>query len=92
MNNNQSYYQKILEEWFRRVRQNQHIHYKCADYYSNLNQLLGIPSIILATIVGTAVFSSIENDASGWIKIIVGLASISAAVLTKARFNLVDTK
>jgi len=71
----------ITEEWFRRVRQNQHIHYRCADYFARLNRMLGLPTIAFSTIVGTAIFASIERDASGWLRIFIGLISISAAVL-----------
>jgi hypothetical protein len=72
----------LIEEWFRRVRVNQHIHYMCANLFSRLHLMLGIPTMVFATAVGTALFVSIEKEATGRIKIIVGLVSLLAAVLS----------
>lgn len=75
--------QKLLvEDWFRRARESQYIHYASAERYSLLNYWLGIPSTILSAVVGAAVFSSIESEAIGEFKIFLGLISILSAVLT----------
>ena len=71
----------LVQEWFRRARQNQRMHYRCADHFSHKNRLLGIPAIVISAIVGSAVFASIEFEASGTTKIIFGLLSVLAAVL-----------
>jgi hypothetical protein len=71
----------LVQEWFRRARQNQRIHYQCADYYARRSMLLGVPAVVISTTVGSAVFASIEHEASGLIKIALGLLSIVAAVL-----------
>jgi hypothetical protein len=42
---------------------------------------LGVPAIILAALVGTSVFVSLESTPNNNIKIVLGLASISSAVL-----------
>lgn len=72
----------LLADWFRRVRQNQNIHYECATWYARWNYFLGIPAIILSTGVGTAVFASLELAATGEQRIIVGIVSLVAAILT----------
>ncbi len=71
----------LITDWFRRVRENQIIHYACGNHFSWLNYRLGIPTIILTTVVGTAVFASLENQAIGNYKIVIGLISILASVL-----------
>ena len=71
----------LVEEWWRRARQNQRIHYQCADHFARRNRYLGIPAIVISTAVGSAVFASIEHEASGTVKIALGLLSILAAVL-----------
>ncbi|MEI9897579.1 MAG: SLATT domain-containing protein [Chthoniobacter sp.] len=72
----------LLTDWFRRVRMSQRAHYECATRCRRINYLLGIPSIILSTIAGTAVFSSLsQNSPATWTRILVGLISVLAAVL-----------
>lgn len=71
----------LVTDWFRRARENQYVHYECGVWFSRLNYLLGIPAIVLSTLVGTAVFASLETSATGTQKILVGLISIAAAVL-----------
>jgi hypothetical protein len=71
----------LLTDWFRRVRESQFIHYECGVWFSRLNFLLGIPTIVLSTAVGTAVFASLESSGTGAQRILVGLVSIVAAVL-----------
>jgi hypothetical protein len=72
----------LVTDWFRRVRESQRLHYECATYYSRLNYLLGIPTIVLAAGVGTAVFASFDKLSVGYVKICLGLVSITAAVLS----------
>ena len=71
----------LVTDWFRRVRESQFIHYECGTFFSRLHYWLGIPAIMLSTVVGTAVFASAEADLSGRQRIAVGLISIAAAVL-----------
>lgn len=71
----------LVKDWFRRVRENQFTHYACGNYFSRLNYMLGIPTIILSTVVGTAVFVSLDNQAIGNYKIVIGVVSMLASVL-----------
>ena len=70
----------LIKDWFRRVRENQFTHYACGNYFSRLNYMLGIPTIILSTVVGTAVFVSLDNQAVGNYKIAIGIISMLASV------------
>ena len=80
-NNSSASAQTLVQEWFRRARQNQRIHYQCADHFDKKNRWLGIPVIVISTVVGSAVFATVEHEASGFIKIALGLLSILVAVL-----------
>jgi len=71
----------LIKDWFRRVRENQFTHYACGNYFSRWNYILGIPTIILSTVVGTAIFVSLDNQAIGDYKILIGMVSILASVL-----------
>jgi hypothetical protein len=42
---------------------------------------LGVPAIVLSTLVGTAVFASLQKQPELWLQISIGLASVLAAVL-----------
>jgi hypothetical protein len=71
----------LVTDWFRRVRESQRVHYECGTYFSQRRYFLGIPAIVLSTAVGTAVFASLESAAAGYMRIVVGIVSIAAAVL-----------
>lgn len=73
--------EKLVTDWFRRVRESQRVHYECGTHFSRRNLHLGIPAIVLSASVGTAVFASLETAAAGHMRIVVGLVSIAAAVL-----------
>jgi hypothetical protein len=74
--------EELLQKWYMRAYQSQFTHYRCVNFFSALNLLLGIPAIVLAMTVGTAVFVSLERETSGYVKIVFGLISIMAGVLS----------
>jgi uncharacterized coiled-coil protein SlyX len=73
--------ERLLTDWFRRVRETQRIHYACRNYFDRLHYYLGIPTIVLSGAVGTAVFASLDKQTTGNFKILVGMVSLLAAVL-----------
>lgn len=77
----QSEHELLISDWFRRVRENQFIHYACGNHFSRMNYWLGIPTILLTTVVGTAIFATLESQAIGGLRIVIGLISILASVL-----------
>lgn len=65
-----------------------HAH-KCRDRnelasrrYEGHRSSFGIPTIALSTIVGTAVFASLDKQAGTWGHVVIGLLSVTAAVLS----------
>jgi hypothetical protein len=71
----------LMTDWFRRVRESQQIHYECSNHFARLHLLLGIPTVVLSTLAGTAVFASLAQEMGANRKILVGLISVLAAAL-----------
>jgi hypothetical protein len=75
---------KLLEEWKKRIRNAQKAHYKDAEKLKRNKMLLGLPTVILTTVVGTSVFASINQSSdydNTYYPIVVGILSITAAIL-----------
>ena len=53
---------QLLGDWHRRVYAAQSAHYASADLFRKLNYAVGVPTIIFASIVGTAIFAGLEKD------------------------------
>lgn len=75
----------LLRHWRFRIHRVQIGHYEAGRVFEKRNFWLGIPAVVLSTIVGTAVFASlgkfVDEAALLWPKIVVGLLSVTAAVL-----------
>jgi hypothetical protein len=72
----------MLENWYHRVRESQLSHYEAANIFESMNYWLGIPSIILSTILGTSIFATLGKSVDIIVQILFGLVSVIAAVLT----------
>lgn len=72
----------LTSTWLRRVRESQYVYYELGAHYGRLHFYIGIPSITLSAIVGTAVFALLDSSGTATIKLFLGLISIAAAVLT----------
>ncbi|HEV8259770.1 MAG TPA: SLATT domain-containing protein [Burkholderiales bacterium] len=69
----------LLEDWHTRVYAAQSAHYASADLFRLLNYIVGVPAVVFASIVGTAIFADLANDRPR--ALAVGAVSILAAVL-----------
>lgn len=79
---------KVALSWYQRVVYSAHCHYRAALRYSQLNYWFGLPSIILATVVGTSVFATLEQQPELIWRISIGLMSIGTAVLSALQLFL----
>ena len=71
----------LLREWQERAAVSQDAHYVIATRLGRYNLLFGIPVVVLATIVGTSVFATLQREvATGW-QIAIGIVSVLAGVL-----------
>jgi hypothetical protein len=75
----------LILHWHFRVRRVQLSYYEAARLFSSRHLWLGFPVIILSTAVGTTVFATLQKSAQtadvSWLRILVGLVSVAAAVL-----------
>ncbi len=72
---------KMISQWQNGVRIMHMAHNICATHFNRRHVMLGVPVVIVSTIVGTAVFSTLESAPETWMQIVTGLLSITAAIL-----------
>lgn len=84
--------QEVLKEWYRRVAVTQAAHYYSAERFGSRKYFLGVPTVILTTLVGTSVFAAIQKQPEYWVQILVGLASVMAALLSGLQTFLGDAE
>lgn len=83
----------VLKEWYKRVAVTQAAHYYSADSLNNRKYWLGVPTVILTTLVGTSVFATVsQENTEAWVKICLGLASVIAALLASLQTFLGDSE
>lgn len=73
---------QVLDEWYERVAATQRAHYLSADHFGARKYWLGVPAVVLSTLVGTSVFATVQKQPELWLQLSVGLASVLAALLT----------
>lgn len=74
---------RLLDNWYKRVIKEQITHVEAARRFANRNYAIGIPSIALSAIVGTALFANLdEKDFGTAYRIGIGAVSCLAAVLS----------
>jgi len=73
--------EELLEAWASRVAAVEAGHFAMADRLTRDNFRLGIPVVILSTIIGTSVFATLGESVGLPLRITVGLLSVAAAVL-----------
>ncbi len=73
--------EQVLNDWYQRVAVTQRAHYLSADHFGARKYWLGIPAVVLSTLVGTSVFATVQKQPELWLQITVGLASVVAALL-----------
>lgn len=74
---------ELVLAWLRRARESQMAHYEMANILSGRDRWMGVPVILITTIIGTSVFVSLTAVAiAPAAKITVGLLSVLAAVLS----------
>ena len=76
----------LLDQWHAGVRILHLAHTRAAVSFERRGRFLGVPVIIFSTAVGTSIFAGAE--ASPTLKIIAGLMSLGAAVLSSLQTTL----
>jgi len=73
--------EELLRGWLLHAHKGRDRHDLAARRNDTYRYWLGVPAIILSTIVGTTVFASLETQVDTSLKIALGLISITSAVL-----------
>jgi hypothetical protein len=75
----------VAQQWYERAASVAFGHYRAAIRFDRLNYWFGFPTVVLATVVGTAVFALLQTKPEFWWQVTVGLMSIAAAVPPSVR-------
>jgi hypothetical protein len=73
--------EKLLERWHTTLLAFNGGHFVAAARCEHRNLYLGVPTTLLATVTGTSIFATLTISPQVWAKILVGLLSLTAAVL-----------
>ena len=76
---------KLLEDWDKRAAASSETHYALAGQLAGRNIQLGVPVVVLTTIVGTSVFATLQEEVTTTWRIAVGTISVIAAVLASVQ-------
>ncbi|MEO1390603.1 MAG: SLATT domain-containing protein [Cyanobacteria bacterium J06634_6] len=74
--------EELLESWYRRLRNSQFAHYESAKSFARIHYWLGIPSVLLSTLIGTSIFATLGESVETNLRLAAGLVSVLAAGLT----------
>lgn len=76
---------KLLEDWDKRATASSEAHYALAGRLARRNIQLGVPVVVLTTIIGTSVFATLQKEVgTGW-RLAIGVVSVLAAVLASVQ-------
>jgi hypothetical protein len=74
----------LLSLWWKRAEVAEHAHFLLATRLRRRNLWLGIPTVVVTTVVGTTAFASLQDSGGAvpqLVRILVGSVSVLAAVL-----------
>jgi hypothetical protein len=73
----------LLETWYKRAEACHKCHFLASHRYSKYNYMIGIPTIVVTTVVGTSVFASLSTESRAVVATLaIGFVSIMAAILS----------
>jgi hypothetical protein len=84
--------EELLRGWLLHAHKGRDRHDEAARRYDRYRYWLGVPAIVFSAVVGTSVFASLGATIDASVKIIVGLISVTAAILSSLQtfFNFAD--
>ena len=72
----------LAENYLKSALMNRAAHYRAAKIANQGHVLLGAPATLISTIVGTAIFASLNGNPNNSVKIFAGLISLLGAALS----------
>ncbi len=79
---------ELLKKWLRRTREGQHSHHEAGKLLKRVNYWLAIPVIVITTVLGTGAFATLTSNVSKELRLLFGVLSIVAAVLSALQIHL----
>ncbi len=74
--------ERLYSSWLRRVAAAESGHHLLADQLRRRSVQIGIPVVVLTTIVGTSVFATLSRGTWTWVRVVTGVVSLVAAALS----------
>lgn len=71
----------VLKEWHERLTTLHRAHKRAAAIYERQSRLLGLSTTVLSAVVGTTIFTTLQETPTIAVRAIVGLISVAAAVV-----------
>jgi hypothetical protein len=72
---------RLVLTWYRRARHAQVAHARAASETRRLHLLLGVPTVVLGTVVGSTIFATMNQRSATVLQVATGLLSLASAVL-----------
>ena len=66
----------LLNRWGLNAKRSQVANYKAANHFGHIQKLIGIPVVVLSSIVGTSLFASLQTEVVPIVRIILGFISV----------------
>lgn len=73
---------QTLKGWSSRARREADAHRRACRRLERLNYQIGIPTVVISSVVATAVFASLNESVSLQVRFAVGFISVTAAILS----------
>jgi hypothetical protein len=78
----------LLHAWRSRAKLVQTAHFETASSLEKQHWRISVPTVILTTVVGTSMFATLQDSPNRTIKMLIGFASVAAAVLAALQSGL----
>ena len=72
----------LLDKWYKRIRESQFSHFQAENHYAKLHFRIGCAATISTIVVGSSFFGAYEMNPGHQMKLILGLFSLVAIILT----------
>jgi hypothetical protein len=67
---------KLLDQWRQGLRISHRAHFEAAKYYQGLHLWFGLPSLVISTLFGTTVFTTLQGSPVTWVKYFMAILSL----------------
>jgi len=71
----------LISHWHEEVSLNQVSHAQASSYYNGLHYAFGAPVVICSSVVGTAAFTQLHQEANDRLRLMAGILSVVSVVL-----------